>query len=143
MPDNFITRDLTEELRRRNLIVDTIVFSGQKLGSYYLAQGKDLKNQSVIYDRAHSAFSELKPGVIDWDHAARIVLVFARREFYPDITQGISLFIPDFSPQIVLTICLKTTARSNPYDKQDFQIEYFGYGVFVSLQTYIIRKADK
>jgi 2-dehydro-3-deoxygluconokinase len=68
MPDNFITRDLTEELRRRNLNTDTILFTGQKLGSYYLAQGKDLKNQSVIYDRAHSAFSELKPGAIDWDH---------------------------------------------------------------------------
>src|SRR5262249_598373 len=41
--------------------------SGERLGSYYLAQGEDLRNQSVIYDRDHSSFGGLKPGVIDWD----------------------------------------------------------------------------
>ena len=69
MPDNFLSQDLMAELKRRNLNIDTIRLSGERLGSYYLAQGKDLKNRSVVYDRSHSSFGGLKPGVIDWDHA--------------------------------------------------------------------------
>jgi 2-dehydro-3-deoxygluconokinase len=67
MPDHFLSRDLMSELKRRNLNTDMIRLSGERLGSYYLAQGTDVRNRSVIYDRAHSSFSGLKPGVIDWD----------------------------------------------------------------------------
>jgi 2-dehydro-3-deoxygluconokinase len=67
MPDHFLSQDLMSELKRRKLNIDTIRLSGERLGSYYLAQGKDLRNPSVIYDREHSSFGGLKPGVIDWD----------------------------------------------------------------------------
>ena len=69
MPDHFLSRDLMLELKRRNLNIDTIRLSGERLGSYYVAQGKDVRNRSVIYDREHSSFGGLKPGVIDWDRA--------------------------------------------------------------------------
>src|SRR5215475_12723688 len=69
MPDHFLAHVLMSELKRRNLNIDTIQLSGERLGSYYLAQGEDLRNQSVIYDRDHSSFGGLKPGVIDWDRA--------------------------------------------------------------------------
>ena len=69
MPDHFLSHDLMSELKRRNLNIDTIRLSGERLGSYNLAQGKDLKNRSVIYDREHSSFGRLKPGVIDWERA--------------------------------------------------------------------------
>jgi len=69
MPDHFLSHDLLSELRKRKLNTDTIRFLGERIGSYYVAQGEDLKNQAVIYDRAHSSFCELKPGAIDWDSA--------------------------------------------------------------------------
>jgi len=69
MPDHFISRDLLSELGRRKLNTDTILFLGDRIGSYYLAQGKDLRNRAVIYDREHSSFRELKPGMIDWERA--------------------------------------------------------------------------
>jgi 2-dehydro-3-deoxygluconokinase len=69
MPDHFLSHDLMSELKRRKLNIDTIRLSGERLGSYYLAQGKDLRNRSVIYDREHSSFGALKPGMIDWDRA--------------------------------------------------------------------------
>jgi 2-dehydro-3-deoxygluconokinase len=68
LPENYLSKDILETLRERELITDTISYSGDRIGSYYLAQGTDLKNQSVIYDRAHSAFGELKKGMIQWDH---------------------------------------------------------------------------
>src|SRR5215831_6936554 len=69
MPDHFLSQDLMSELKRRNLNIDTIRIFGERLGSYYVAQGEDLRNRSVIYDREHASFGELKPGVIDWDRA--------------------------------------------------------------------------
>src|SRR5262249_24202908 len=69
MPDDFLSQDLMSELKRRNLDIDAIRLSGERMGSYYVAQGKDLMNRSVIYDRENSSFSGLKPGLIDWDRA--------------------------------------------------------------------------
>jgi 2-dehydro-3-deoxygluconokinase len=69
MPDHFLSRQLMSELKRRKLNTDAIRLVGERLGSYYLAQGSDIQNQSVIYDREHSSFAGLKPGVIDWEKA--------------------------------------------------------------------------
>jgi 2-dehydro-3-deoxygluconokinase len=69
MPDHYLSQALMSELKRRNLNIDTILLCGERLGSYYVAQGKDLRDRSVIYDREHSSFGGLKPGVIDWDRA--------------------------------------------------------------------------
>src|SRR5882762_5033950 len=68
LPENYLSDDILGILRQRKIISDAILFSGDRIGSYYLAQGADLKNHSVIYDRAHSSFAELKKGMIHWDH---------------------------------------------------------------------------
>jgi 2-dehydro-3-deoxygluconokinase len=68
LPDNYISGDIRKVLNEREIIANAILFSGERIGSYWIAQGTDLKNQAVIYDRAHSAFSELKKGMFEWDH---------------------------------------------------------------------------
>jgi 2-dehydro-3-deoxygluconokinase len=68
LPDNFLSRDILDVLKAKQINTETILFSGERIGSYWLAQGTDLKNQSVIYDRDHSAFGDLKKGTIDWEH---------------------------------------------------------------------------
>jgi 2-dehydro-3-deoxygluconokinase len=68
LPDNYLSADIREVLKERQIITDTILSSGERIGSYWLAQGTDLKNHAVIYDRAHSAFGDLKKGMFDWDH---------------------------------------------------------------------------
>lgn len=68
LPGNYLAEDIIRELAEKNIITDTILTSGSRIGSYYLAQGKDLKNHSVVYDRAFSSFGELKKGMINWDH---------------------------------------------------------------------------
>jgi 2-dehydro-3-deoxygluconokinase len=65
-PDNYLVNEIISNLKKKNIDIDRIILTGKKLGVYYLAQGKDLKHAAVIYDREHSSFSELKPGVIDW-----------------------------------------------------------------------------
>ena len=67
MPDHYLSHEMLEELRSLNIDVSPVYFSGKRIGGYYLPQGADLKNAGVIYDRAYSSFSELQPGMIDWD----------------------------------------------------------------------------
>jgi 2-dehydro-3-deoxygluconokinase len=69
LPDNYLSHEIIDYVRSKNIQTDAIHFSGNRIGSYYLPQGADLKNAGVIYDRAFSAFWELQPGTIDWDKA--------------------------------------------------------------------------
>ncbi|GAB4032067.1 sugar kinase [Spirosoma gilvum] len=67
LPENSLADDIIEYVSSQGIDSSDIVRFGQRVGSYYLPQGSDLKNAGVIYDRAYSAFSELAPGKVDWD----------------------------------------------------------------------------
>jgi 2-dehydro-3-deoxygluconokinase len=91
MPDHFLSQDLMSEMKKRNLNVDTIRLSGERLGSYYLAQGKDLKNRSVIYDRARSSFGQLKPGVIEWDRVLQGISWLHFSAISPALSESVTM----------------------------------------------------
>jgi 2-dehydro-3-deoxygluconokinase len=66
LPDNYLSHEIIEELRSKKIDTSSIYLSGHRIGIYYLPQGADLKNTGVIYDRDHSSFAGLKPGMINW-----------------------------------------------------------------------------
>lgn len=67
LPDHALAHDLVLYMNDKGIDTSAVHFSGNRIGVYYLPQGGDLKSSGVIYDRAHSSFSELEPGTIDWD----------------------------------------------------------------------------
>jgi 2-dehydro-3-deoxygluconokinase len=67
MPDHFMTEQIVNDLASLQIDVSAIQKMGERIGSYYLAEGADVKHAGIIYDRAHSAFSALKVGMIDWE----------------------------------------------------------------------------
>lgn len=67
LPENYLTNEIVEELKGKGIDLWGLQISGERIGTYYLPAGKDLKNAGVIYDRSNSSFSNLKPGSIDWD----------------------------------------------------------------------------
>ncbi|MFN2458879.1 MAG: PfkB family carbohydrate kinase [Chitinophagaceae bacterium] len=69
LPDNYLSKEIIEEIQEKNIDASAIHLSGSRIGTYYLPQGADLRNTGVIYDRAHSSFAGLKPGLINWDEA--------------------------------------------------------------------------
>ena len=69
LPDHYLSREIIEEITSKGIDSSSIHLSGSRIGVYYLPQGADLKNAGVIYDREHSSFSHLQPGMIDWDKA--------------------------------------------------------------------------
>jgi 2-dehydro-3-deoxygluconokinase len=69
LPDNMVARQLAGYLEERGVDTSRVLYWGERVGIYYLPKGKDVKNAGVIYDRAYSSFSALRPGMIDWDLA--------------------------------------------------------------------------
>jgi len=55
------------EVRKYGVKTDLIVRKGDRIGIYFLERGSNQRPSVVIYDRAHSAIAEAKPGDIDWD----------------------------------------------------------------------------
>jgi 2-dehydro-3-deoxygluconokinase len=66
LPNNPLSDEIIRAISQRNISSDKIIRSGERVGIYFLTQGADLKNSGVVYDRAHSSFSELKTERIDW-----------------------------------------------------------------------------
>lgn len=67
LPDNYISKEILSSLEEEGIDTSAISLSGDRIGTYTLPMGADLKNAGVIYDRAYSSFSFLKPGMIDWE----------------------------------------------------------------------------
>ncbi|WP_152287582.1 sugar kinase [Flavicella marina] len=88
LPKNDIGECALMEMRKRGVGVDKIVYGGDRLGIYFLETGAVSRGSKVVYDRAHSAISEIESGMIDWD------VVFEGCEFFhwtgitPAISQG-------------------------------------------------------
>jgi 2-dehydro-3-deoxygluconokinase len=71
MPNNYLSKEIIEVLSHKKIDTSPIHFTGDRMGIYYLPQGVDLKSAGVIYDRAHSSFAALQPGMIDWNEALK------------------------------------------------------------------------
>ena len=63
-------------LQQYQLGVDHLMMDGDRMGAYYFEGAASLRNSSVTYDRANSAFAQLKPGMIDWHEVLRGASVF-------------------------------------------------------------------
>jgi 2-dehydro-3-deoxygluconokinase len=67
LPHHYLSKQIIQQIHSKNIETDEIFFSGDRLGIYYLPTGLDVKNAEIIYDRAYSSFSQLQPGMFDWD----------------------------------------------------------------------------
>lgn len=67
LPDNYLSKEIIAAVQQKSIDTSKIIFSGNRIGSYYLPQGADLKHAGVIYDRAFSSFWDLQPGQVNWD----------------------------------------------------------------------------
>ena len=90
LPDNYLSVDITEAIREKNILADSIFYSGDRIGSYYLSQGADVKHAGVIYDRAHSSFAELKKGMLNWDSILKEVTWFHFSAISPALNPSVA-----------------------------------------------------
>jgi len=88
LPKNDIVHSCVMDLRRYGVGVDQIVYGGDRMGIYFLETGAVSRGSKVVYDRAHSAIAEIKPGMIDWDKVLEGANWFHWTGITPAISQG-------------------------------------------------------
>lgn len=88
LPNNDIGHCAMMEMRKRGVGVDKIVYGGDRLGIYFLETGAVSRGSKVVYDRAHSAISQIQSGMIDWESVFKDVSWFHWTGITPAISQG-------------------------------------------------------
>ncbi len=88
LPQNDIGECALMEMRKRGVGTSNIVFGGDRLGIYFLETGAVSRGSKVVYDRAHSAIAEIKPGMINWAKVFEGVDWFHWTGITPAISQG-------------------------------------------------------
>jgi len=88
LPNNDIGDCALMEMRKRGVNTDHILRGGDRLGIYFLETGAVSRGSKVIYDRAHSAMAEIKPGMIDWKTLFKNTSWFHWTGITPAISQG-------------------------------------------------------
>lgn len=88
LPENDIAQACVKDLRKHEVKTDNIIYGGTRLGIYFLETGAVARASKVIYDRAHSAVSEIEPGMIDWDKVFEGAEWFHWTGITPAISQG-------------------------------------------------------
>jgi 2-dehydro-3-deoxygluconokinase len=67
VPGNAIGDAAVRALRAEGVDVQHIQRGGSRLGIYFSETGASQRASTVIYDRAHSAISQIEPGSVRWD----------------------------------------------------------------------------
>jgi 2-dehydro-3-deoxygluconokinase len=88
LPQNDIGQCALMEMRKRNVGTDHIVYGGDRLGIYFLEIGAVNRGSKVVYDRAHSAMSEIQAGMVDWEKVFKDADWFHWTGITPAISQG-------------------------------------------------------
>ena len=66
LPKNDIAESCIMDLRKYGVQTCNIVRGGERVGIYFLETGAVNRPSKVVYDRAHSAISEIQLGMVNW-----------------------------------------------------------------------------
>jgi len=86
--DDFIGNTALAYLNKFDLDTTAIVRSNRPLGVYFLEVGAVMRPSSISYNRSHSAFSEIKPSMVNWNLALQNGNWFHWTGITPALTQG-------------------------------------------------------
>jgi 2-dehydro-3-deoxygluconokinase len=127
MPNHYLSHEMLDELKSLSIDVSPVHFSGQRIGAYYLPQGADLKNAGVIYDRAHSSFAALQPGMIDWDKVLQGCSWFHFSAISPALNENAAFVCKEalkaaYAKGLTISVDLNYRAKLWQYGKQPAEI---------------------
>lgn len=127
LPQNYLSTEICDYILKKNIDIDTILFSGNRIGTYYLQQGTDLKNAGVIYDRSNSSFAELKPEQINWDEILNNISWLHFSAISPALNQNVASVCKEAleaasSKGIIISVDLNYRNKLWQYGKQPIEI---------------------
>ncbi len=127
VPDNYMAREVIQDLEAKGMDTSSVIYSGSRLGIYYLPLGGDLKSEGVIYDRAHSSFAELVPGTINWDEMLKDVTWLHFSAITPALNENTAAITKEAlaaasARNITISVDLNHRARLWKYGKQPDEV---------------------
>lgn len=88
LPQNDIGDCALMEMRKRGVGTRWIQRGGERLGIYFLEIGAVSRGSKVVYDRAHSSFATISPGMFDWEAILADAQWFHWTGITPAVSQG-------------------------------------------------------
>lgn len=88
LPGNDIAGACLAQLQGLGVDCSHVLRGGERIGIYFLEAGAVQRPSRVIYDRSHSAVSELRPGMIDWEKVFGDATWFHVTGITPALSQG-------------------------------------------------------
>jgi 2-dehydro-3-deoxygluconokinase len=88
LPSNPMADAALRELKGLGVDTAHVVRGGDRMGIYFLETGAVNRASKVIYDRAHSAVSEIEPGMINWKQVFKDATWFHWSGITPAISQN-------------------------------------------------------
>ena len=98
LPDNPIAERCVRELRGLKVGVDNIVRDGDRIGVMYQETGSNGRPSRVYYDRAGSAFANLKKKQFDWEN----ILTGASWLHWSGITPALAEYLPQECEKVLM-----------------------------------------
>lgn len=98
--------------------VDTsrVLYGGQRIGTYYFEPAAGMRAAKVIYDRANSAYYDLKPGMIPWREILQDCAYFHVSGITAAISQQAAeatFEALDIADELGVTVCFDINYRKN------------------------------
>jgi 2-dehydro-3-deoxygluconokinase len=127
LPENYLSKEICNDLKQRNIDINNIHFSGNRIGIYFLPQGADLKHAGVIYDRSNSSFAELKPGMIDWENMLKNISWFHFSAISPALNENAALVCREVleaakKKNVTISVDLNYRSKLWQYGKKPLEI---------------------
>jgi 2-dehydro-3-deoxygluconokinase len=88
LPANAVGDAAVRALRAEGVDVDSVERGGERVGIYFAETGASQRASLVVYDRAHSAVSELAAGAIHWPEILRGAAWFHTSGITPALGPG-------------------------------------------------------
>ncbi len=127
LPDNIIARDIKDFLEQKNIDTSPVIYSGERIGIYYLQKGADMKSSENVFDRKYSSFSTLETGVVNWDELLQDVSWFHFSAIAPAVSATAAALCAEAlaaAKKKNITISVDLNSRSNlwKYGKQSNEV---------------------
>lgn len=92
LPDNPLGRMVRNKAREQGVDTSYIVWSDEdRMGLYFVEYGASPRASKVLYDRANSAISRIKPGEIDWSKVLSGARLFHTSGITPALSDSAAL----------------------------------------------------
>ena len=116
LPDTPVGHAGAMSLAQLGVDISHVVYGGQRIGTYYFEPAAGMRAAKVVYDRAGSAYYDLKPGMIPWRDILKGADVFQVSGITAAISQqaaDATFEALDIAEELGLTISFDINYRKN------------------------------